>query len=104
MDKEEYFLRKMSTHKRKISYMISKCRAPGHVVADIGLLHRIMNLAEVGVPLADGRALTDEQRDEVVMDTGMMTLALSIVFFIPVFLLNLVLCSRLDEHGNNTVI
>lgn len=72
-----------SIDKRDNNYMIIDSGALEHVISDVGLFQKIMEVDEVEVELADGSTDTFKYRGKALVDTGMKTVVLSSVFFIP---------------------
>lgn len=83
--------------------MIIHCHASEHVVADLWIIQTSMEVGEVKAEISDGSTVAPRDRGEVLVGTGMMTVVINTVFFIPKLQLSLLSCSRLHENGITAV-
>lgn len=72
-------------------------------MAGIGLFHRITEVDEVEVELADESIVRSKYKGRAFIDIGSMTVWLGTVSFILKLQLNLLSWSRLDNHGITTM-
>lgn len=84
--------------------MIVDSGAQERVVSGICLFQSLEEVENGNGELPNGLRITAKQRRKLIADTGLSTIILCKVYYIPELHLKAMYCSRLDGHGTTTVI